>query len=98
MERRSAELIAAGLVDAVPVPGDPPLDGVVELLAAQSVGAVPVLTGSGFDADVTQDLVRRAGALAAGDPPGTGAAGRLVLLTSGTSGDPRAVVRTTASW
>ncbi len=76
------------------VDGDRPLHAVVELLAAQSVGLTPVVTSAAWDAAACRALVDRAGRLGT-ERPGVD---HLVLLTSGSSGRPRAVVRTAASW
>ena len=75
---------------AVHVPGDDPVAAVTALLTAQAAGAVPVVSPGAPDAA----LLRRAARVAAGDPGGA----LLAVVTSGSSGRPRTVVRTAASW
>jgi long-chain acyl-CoA synthetase len=77
-----------------PIPGDDPVAAVVGLLAAQLAGAVPVVAADGLADDDRRRLLRSAAAAAEhanGEP-------LLVVVTSGTTGRPRAVVRTAASW
>jgi long-chain acyl-CoA synthetase len=77
----------------VPVHEGSPVAALPILLAAQLLDAVPVVTPDATPAD-DQVLARAA------DLRRTGDRGEplLVVVTSGTSGRPRAVVRTTASW
>jgi acyl-CoA synthetase (AMP-forming)/AMP-acid ligase II len=76
---------------AVRVGAGHPEAAVVELLAAQLRGAVPVITGPRWPLADEQALL--AAAAAAGDDGPV-----MALLTSGTGGSPRAVLRSCASW
>jgi long-chain acyl-CoA synthetase len=74
-----------------------PVTTVAEMLAAQIVGEVPVVVLPDTPAKVTDALLDAA----AREPSRRGLDPRtplLVVLTSGTGGTPRAVVRTEASW
>lgn len=73
------------------MPTGDPVTALVHLMAAQDAGCVPVLAGPGWDVSARDRVL--AAARAVDDP-----AARLVVLTSGSSGDPRAVVRTVRSW
>lgn len=92
---RRADRTAAGLAAgaAVPLPVTHPAEAVVTLLAAQQADAVPVVAAASWPAD---GLAR---ALQLGDGlRGPDGAAPLVVVTSGSSGHPRAVVRTPGSW
>jgi len=75
---------------AVHVPGDDALAAVTALLAAQATGSVPVVSPGPPDAAPLQRAAR-----AAADAAG---AALLAVVTSGSNGRPRTVVRTAASW
>jgi len=74
-----------------------PVAAVVEILAAQAAGQVPVVVPAGTTPAAGDALADAAGGerLRRGLDP---AEPLLVVLTSGSSGRPRAVVRTAASW
>ena len=79
---------------AVAVPGDDPVEAVCRLLAAQAAGQVPVVGPGG-----TGDDVLAAAGLLTGPRAAPGEREPLlVVVTSGSSGRPRAVVRTARSW
>ena len=75
-------------------PGDDPLAAVTTLLAAHLAGAVPVLAATSWPAAGLRRALDRAAGLA----PAPDGGPLLVVVTSGSSGAPRAVVRTSRSW
>jgi long-chain acyl-CoA synthetase len=102
----------------VPIPAGSPVEAVCSLLAAELLGAVPVLAA---DLAPTSDAAPTSHAAPASEPAPSGsdpapsapglmaraadlyrtdgdAEPLLVVVTSGTSGHPRAVVRTALSW
>jgi long-chain acyl-CoA synthetase len=80
-------------VSVVPIPAASPVEAVACLLAAQRLDAVPVIaTGP---ATTSRQLLAAAARLYRADPGGEPL---LVVVTSGSSGSPRAVVRSTRSW
>jgi acyl-CoA synthetase (AMP-forming)/AMP-acid ligase II len=78
---------------------DDPAVTMAGLLAAERLGAVPVLAASGWSGPGLRRILDRAAGLVAGLVAGHAAGPhRLVVVTSGSSGSPRAVVRTAQSW
>jgi acyl-CoA synthetase (AMP-forming)/AMP-acid ligase II len=98
-QRAAAGRTGAHRGSAVPVrtvSGSDPVAAVVELLAAQLTGSVAVVAADGLAPDARDHLLS-----AAGDPSlSTRGGGEplLVVVTSGTTGRPRAVVRSAGSW
>jgi long-chain acyl-CoA synthetase len=98
-----AEQVAAALsaehgpgpdgVPAVPIPVASPVEALACLLAAQRLGAVPVIATD--PATTSRRLLAAAARVHRADPGGESL---LVVVTSGSSGSPRAVVRSTRSW
>jgi long-chain acyl-CoA synthetase len=93
-------LLAAGPPDAGRHPAgdvavvrtDDPFAAVTGLVAAQAAGLLPVLAGPGWGDAAMDRLAVAAAGLGVPDQP------LLVVLTSGSSAAPRAVLRTVASW
>ena len=75
------------------MPVDDPVTAVATLLAARLAGAVPVLAAASWPRDGLGRALALAGATEPDRPDDL-----LVVVTSGSSGSPRAVVRTAASW
>jgi long-chain acyl-CoA synthetase len=94
LERAAATADTLRGAGAVRVPGDDPVAAVVTLLAAQCLDVVPVVAATG-PAAADHEILARAAALG-GHRSRHGPL--LVVVTSGSGGRPRAVLRTVTSW